>query len=505
MGSTPPASQLRRGQGTGLADDPVHVDDTPRPLPVKKKIVFAGDNNKPTHSFFCLRPSATTSAVASTAVSDAGSGAATPTTVTTTATATASGTQTPSVANGSAGKVHSFFSNGGRAANGTLKKGWGNCREGAEPIAPLPGGEWPNHLGTEPQYPASASKLYRRQVPPPAEVDVRDGFWENVLTRARSRSPPSPTTTPPAISAPPFILEHPAIAAVMSNSRPDDGRETWCERYRPREAASVLGNELEAEYLRDWLDALSIGQADARRVIRRVPRRKMANPELSWIVDDIGLFGEATDTFDDEDLPEPYEEPYLGPGQRPNAYPPLGAFVGNTIVLTGPSGSGKSAAVHAVATELGWDVFEVYPGIGKRTGPHLVNLVGNVGKNHMVGSREDKKKPAAAAAKAMFAKAKPKSKPMAPPMGSQGSASDPIDLEEDAGVEPYVVVIDGAPVEASVASKTKQSLILIDEADILFDEASSFWPTVVSLIAESRRPVVITCNGKPSSRLNANA
>lgn len=494
-GSTPPASQVsRRRPGTGHADDPVLVEDTPRAGP--KKIVFASDTSKPAHSFFGPRPTAV--APAATTEQETESGAAT------TAKAPTNGTSTPTAANGSAaGKVHSFFSSNGKPAPGTMKKGWGNCREGAEPAAPLPGGEWPNHVDGDDASDSqpSTSSLPFRQRPPLPERDAPNGFWMDVLTRARASQPSPQTSLPPLISASPFILEHPAIAAVLADTRPDDRRESWCDRHRPREAAAVLGNELEAAYLRDWLKALSIGQAESRKIIRRVPRRKIANPDLSWIVDDIGLFGEPEDHIGDGDLgdlPEPYEEPFLGPGERPNSYPPLGVFIGNTIVLTGPSGSGKSAAVHAVATELGWDVFEVYPGIGKRTGPNLVNLVGDVGKNHMVN--DSKKKSAAAAAQAMFAKAKPKLKP--PPTGSQGSAQDPIDLDDDAPAE----VPDTAHADANTANpatngansapKTKQSLILIDEADILFDEASTFWPTLVSLIAESRRPVVITCNGE---------
>ncbi|KAG8820529.1 hypothetical protein FRC17_010129 [Serendipita sp. 399] len=40
-----------------------------------------------------------------------------------------------------------------------------------------------------------------------------------------------------------------------------------------------------------------------------------------------------------------------------------------------------------------------------------------------------------------------------------------------------------------------QSLILVEEADIMFQSDVNFWPTLVSFIRSSRRPVIITCNG----------
>jgi hypothetical protein len=40
-----------------------------------------------------------------------------------------------------------------------------------------------------------------------------------------------------------------------------------------------------------------------------------------------------------------------------------------------------------------------------------------------------------------------------------------------------------------------QSIILLEEVDVLFGEDVNFWPAAIKLINKSHRPVVLTCNG----------
>jgi DNA polymerase III delta prime subunit len=267
---------------------------------------------------------------------------------------------------------------------------------------------------------------------------------------------------------------------------------------------------MESVYLRDWLKALAVGHEQRIKITRRVPRTRSALLD-GWIVDDIAGFSDDGDADDADGGPEgeQFETIYTAPlpfDARPAAYPSFRTRLSNTMLLTGPHGCGKSAAVYAAAEELGWEVFEVYPGIGKRTGGALMNLVGDVGKNHIVAQTKSPGKPKPAI-NTFFGnggqrdtlhtakKDRVDDDEVVFLSSSQGSQKDPIDFLSDPQDEDD---------EQDAAEKGfKQSLILLDEADLLYEEESTFWPAVISLIAESRRPVILTCNGT-SSLLRAN-
>jgi len=443
----------------GASHDPVSVERPPHTGP--RKLAFASDH-KPTHSFFSE----------STGVPK----------------------QADVTARSLMPEMNPFLNGDSEKSDapGRIKEGWGrNLKEETLPRAPLPGGDWPDHhhdVAGPSDIPNKTLHKRKPRIMKDRSIEEDTGYWKLMLGRAispkkqRSREVDRVRNAGP----PPLCQLHAAFTA-LSRKTVHNTRDTWCERYRPVQAEAVLGNEIEAVYLRNWLSALQVG--GGRKVMRKIKRPKQQLFD-GWIVDDIGLFGDAEDAEDEEnedELPEPYEEPELPLGVRPDVYPPLSMRLANTILLTGPHGSGKSAAVYAVATELGWEVFEVYPGIGKRTGANLMSLVGDVGKNHMVvkGGAKDEAE-LNGPIKSFFTKAE--DRVVLVPDASQDCAAEAIEVDDDQAND---------PVEAGV----RQSLILIEEADILFAEENTFWPAVISLIEDSRRPVIITCNGGLSSLL----
>lgn len=301
---------------------------------------------------------------------------------------------------------------------------------------------------------------------------------------------------------------HPAITSLPAKAANGTKTQLLIDKYRPLNHAEVLGNEVPAKYLVEWLAELAIGihgevSEEKRKVQRKVikTRRKQVR-EDNWIVEDDEPI---RDDAEEDDAPVDDAQTAQQTG-----YPDLNKRLTNSILLQGPYGSGKTASVYAAAAELGWEVFEVYPGIGKRSGAHLSQLVGDVGKNHMVGKGRPTMPPSPALEKRQnpllqaFGKISDKRKPAQ-------STDHAVDLTDSPARKTQVEMDFGFVAQPADIRDAKtggpdvrQSLILLEEVDILYEEDKGFWPAVVSLIHESKRPVIMTCNGKQTlARENA--
>lgn len=320
---------------------------------------------------------------------------------------------------------------------------------------------------------------------------------------------------------------HPVIARLVDLNPWDKplSHRPWSDKWRPSCALDVLGNESRAIYLRDWLRALELQLGDKNtppiptaslqdgrgtkgkakcitrgtkrpRVVRVVEktRRKRSrldsDEEDDWIVytddeeESSQVISDQSDEFGEvvlNDLAvsstnvEPLQRTLVQTNERISD---LGQLY-NTILLAGPPGCGKTASVYACAEELGWDVFEVYPGIGRRNASNIDNLIGEVGKNHLV------LKTRGGDSLKTFLRAK------------QKGPSDEATLNALSQISPRKSgSIDIGKADGSHPKSVRQSLILLEEVDILFKEDTNFWSTVTRVIEECKRPVICTCNGK---------
>ena len=351
---------------------------------------------------------------------------------------------------------------------------------------------------------------------------------------------PQSHQTIPAISR---LLDHARETTVESSPAHSSSSEQWSHRWRPRQADHVLGNERHALYLRDWLLALRL-EGESLRPVEPAPAKKSSRPKKRKAVKtkkpDIvrhvkrrrreGLeddFLAPDDLTDEEDIPDVHSSDWddfefcremdarvngAAPstdvsrasspltsldGDSPGiSYKParFGRQISNTILLAGPSGCGKTAAVYACAEELGWEVFEVYPGIGERSGTELNKLIGDLGKNHTVKVHQSPKK---SSAKAGFfqkqAERAPKRKANARRVMD---SEDELDLLRDGEDSIVDIVKDATPEPTAGEPTVNQSVILIEEADVLYQTDTNFWPALVNIIKQCRRPVVLTCSGK---------
>jgi nucleoside-triphosphatase THEP1 len=279
--------------------------------------------------------------------------------------------------------------------------------------------------------------------------------------------------------------DHPAIArlsaAVTSPPDSSSSEKLWSERWRPQRADGVLGNESNTRYLRDWLQALEVrfetpastnGGEEPRgakrpKVMRSVgrPKKRQRQSSDDFIVSDASDYSSdvegpvQSEGGDDDDFsPARVEE--ASPGETVSKL--FRDHLANTIILSGPSGSGKTTAVYSCAEELGWEVFEVYPGIGKRNGASLETLIGEVGKNHLVRRTQ---------ARGAFSRGR----------------DEEVELDNSA---------DFGFATPKLKAGARQSVILLEEVDILFKEDANFWPAVIRLIRDCKRAVICTCNGR---------
>uniref|UniRef100_A0A3B3UJ42 ATPase family AAA domain containing 5 n=1 Tax=Poecilia latipinna TaxID=48699 RepID=A0A3B3UJ42_9TELE len=266
----------------------------------------------------------------------------------------------------------------------------------------------------------------------------------------------------------------------------------WTDKYVPQHSSEIIGNSVSVNKLHSWLKNWK-RRADGDERSQMAERKRDENAG-SW---DCGDFqGEA--------------------GLEDRGAEPLG----KAMLLSGPSGVGKTAAVYACAQELGFKVFEVNCS-SQRSGRHVLSQLKETTQSHLVEiPGEDPLKPAyfnnysansctpkpeTLPAKLQFPKniVSTSKKRAARNSSSRKFRAKPATVTlaryfkaktGKAKTEAAEYSSAGCDQEVPHNKKTATSLILFEEVDVVFDDDVGFLTAIKAFMTTTKRPVVMTTN-----------
>jgi hypothetical protein len=273
---------------------------------------------------------------------------------------------------------------------------------------------------------------------------------------------------------------YPACEALLdrysSGEWTTKGDVNWCEKYRPAKVDSLLDNQSHHCYLRDWLERHKVAPSKTDPSFF-APRKKVTRRDMEkHYTDDQDDKGDDDDDDDDDFMPSVKKKKATTSKKRSKKDL-------NMVLLVGPHGVGKTASVFTAAQETGYQVFELHPGI-KRSLKEVLRLVGDMTKNHLVRFNKQEER-------------------------GQEDSSD-VDMDSDSPqTKPNQLVTQFFSPKSTTQQKPampqqhygpKQSLILLEEVDLVYQSDKGFWNAVTDLAQSSKRPIILTCNGKKQGR-----
>jgi len=300
--------------------------------------------------------------------------------------------------------------------------------------------------------------------------------------------------------------------------------QLWTQKYAPQKAEEVLQQGPEVTIIREWLQQCTVESVNtgskgstasfdlSNKTVKAAKKRKRRREEDldDFIVssdDENHELGELLELdMDDMTLRGPVPNRSLVRGGTGGLQPGKLSKVGNVILLSGPHGCGKTASVYAVAKELGFEIFELNSG-SRRSGKDVLDKIGDMTENHLVQQvaktlSESKTESDMKLVDIVPMETAPdhRQKSMASffkPVGDKKKGT------EGSKLNLTTLKKESKPSGTRPHQRQKQSLIFLEEVDVLFEEDKQFWLTVLTLATNSKRPIVITCNDENLVPINA--
>ncbi|XP_056361755.1 ATPase family AAA domain-containing protein 5 [Oenanthe melanoleuca] len=278
----------------------------------------------------------------------------------------------------------------------------------------------------------------------------------------------------------------------------------WTEKYQPQDSTELVGNKKEIERLHSWLQEWK-KRADLEE--KRNQKREKEDKEQEDSLSSLDFKDSKSDTEEETTLC-------------------------NTVLITGPPGVGKTAAVYACAQELGFKIFEVNASC-QRSGRQILSQLKEATQSHQVDKKGvNAHKPCffnscstTRSPKKMYSPKKvisPRKPPLSPKGAGLKRSLPPKTLANYFKISAKCKGIDGEATseeknggntqnslevkkDAQIKSINKEeggehnrksatSLILFEEVDIIFDEDAGFLNAIKTFMATAKRPVILTTN-----------
>ncbi|XP_067645884.1 enhanced level of genomic instability 1 isoform X2 [Eurosta solidaginis] len=146
---------------------------------------------------------------------------------------------------------------------------------------------------------------------------------------------------------------------------------------------------------------------------------------------------------------------------------------GNSVVLLGPVSSGKTNAVYALANDMNFNVLEINAGM-KRTGKRLIQELQEATQSHQIRKDSTPIQSTSKAQKNLLR------------MSLNGK------MLKKQNSQSYLDADTSSNSNADASQNTRKCLILIEDADVVFDQLDcGFTDAIYTLAASSKRPVIV--------------
>ncbi|XP_041735105.2 ATPase family AAA domain-containing protein 5 [Coregonus clupeaformis] len=348
-------------------------------------------------------------------------------------------------------------------------------------------------------------------ISPEPEPPRRGGRGRRRKQQENEMKTPLPSQKDPVV-----LLEDSPLAG---NSVKDDSVKEdvlWTEKYQPQHSNDIIGNTASVRRLHSWLREWKL-RADREERKKRKEKKQEDDSNDSWDTED-------GDSQEGED------------------------FMCNTLLITGPTGVGKTAAVYACAQELGFKVFEVNAS-SQRSGRQILSQLKEATQSHQVdiqgvnahkpcyfSSSSSTARPGSSPRKVNSPRrvvSSPRKPPQSPRgakrgglaptslanffnMGRPGPTNkEPASASQDQkqptakktskakesssktkepqnGPEVAAITKDSSSSSEEQSKKTATSLILFEEVDVVFDDDSGFLAAIKTFMTTTKRPVILT-------------